>query len=36
MQTMTEMPGVLKSIRPEQLVKLDVRPVLAGGLTPSS
>jgi uncharacterized protein (DUF2249 family) len=34
MQTMTEMPGVLKSIRPEQLVKLDVRPVLAGGTDP--
>jgi TusA-related sulfurtransferase len=31
---MTEMPEVLKTIRPEQLVKLDVRPVLAGGTDP--
>jgi uncharacterized protein (DUF2249 family) len=31
---MTEMPEILKSIRPEQLVQLDVRPVLAGGTDP--
>jgi len=31
---MSEMPEVLKAIRPEQLVQLDVRPVVAGGTDP--
>lgn len=31
---MSEIPEVLKSLQPEQLVRLDVRPVLAGGTDP--